>query len=246
MRTPLYNRAVAHISLILPAIDETNSLEETVRLSRKALSSHDLEFLIVTSPAFTTGPCLRTIENLTTNNPDIRHIVQTLPGVGGAIRNAFDVAKGEYTVLMASDLETDPVALPALIQKLEDGFDIAATTRWRGGAHFVGYHPVKLVFNYAFQKLFRILYWTDLTDMTYAYRAYRTPIVKRIRWEETRHPFLFESIVKPLRLGYRVTEVDTSWKARSEGVSHGRLTDTLNYAKVGLRVRFMPASELVY
>ena len=33
---------------------------------------------------------------------------QKLPFLGGAIREAFDLARGSHVILMASDLETDP------------------------------------------------------------------------------------------------------------------------------------------
>jgi glycosyltransferase involved in cell wall biosynthesis len=226
-------------------MDETRSLEETVRISSEKLAGQTIEFIIVTSPRFTTPDCLATITHLQQKDSRIRHIVQEKPGVGGAIRDAFDAAEGEYVILMASDLETDPASLPDMIRSLESGYDIAATTRWHRGVRFKGYHPVKLVCNFVFQQFFRWLYWTDLTDLTYAYRAYRTEIVRRIVWEETRHPFLFESIVKPLRLGYRISEIDTSWKARTEGVSHARTSDLFKYALVGLRVRCMPRRTLL-
>lgn len=237
----------ASVSLILPATDETHSLEETVRRSAEALPGRTLEFIVVTSPKLTTDQCRSAIARLKTVYGN--HIVafdQHLPGVGGAIREAFSKASGAYTVLMASDLETDPAILPNLIKELDHGADIAATSRWKDGARFAGYDPLKLVLNYFFQLIFRILYATDLTDLTYAYRAYRTNLLRKIRFEETGFTFLFESIVKPLRLGYKAVEVSAPWKARTEGVSHGSVGGTLAYIGLGFRVRFMPRARMLY
>ncbi|OGG50467.1 hypothetical protein A2763_01690 [Candidatus Kaiserbacteria bacterium RIFCSPHIGHO2_01_FULL_54_36] len=235
------------VSLILPAIDETASLLETVRLSAASLPHKTLEYVIVSHPKYTTPECRAAIKTLQERyGTSVVHFDQTLPGIGGALREAILHASGDIAVIMASDLETDPTALPALLQKLEEGYDIAAATRWAKGAGFRGYHPIKFVLNFIFQRLFRILYWTDLTDLTYAYRAYRTDLLKKIRWEETDFSFLFEAILKPLRIGVKVTEVETPWKARTEGVSHNSWKQTFDYARVGVRVRFLPKSRILY
>lgn len=235
------------VTLILPATDETYSLKQTVDTASKLLPGRELQFLIVTSKKLTTPECRAAIEELRTiYGAAIDAFDQTKPGIGGALQESFERARCDITVLMASDLETDPALLPALVDKIDEGFDIAATSRWRGGARFSGYDPLKFVLNYGFQLFFRLLYWTKLTDLTYAYRAYKTPILTSIRWEELKFPFLFETIVKPLRLGYKATEIEAPWKARTEGVSHNSFGQTLDYVRVGLRVRFQKKSKMRY
>jgi len=64
-----------------------------------------------------------------------------------------------------------------------------------------------------------MLYGVHLSDMTFAYRIFPTKLVRGIRWEELRHAFLFETLVKPLRLGVPVIEIPSPWKARTEGKS---------------------------
>ena len=127
---------------------------------------------------------------------------QTLPFLGGALRNAFDLARGSHVVMMASDLETDPNDLKALVAESEKNPSaIIATSRWLRKGEFHGYSPIKLVCNWIFQRFFSILYLTRLSDMTYGYRLLPTRLVQAIAWEELRHPFNLETIVKPLRLG---------------------------------------------
>ncbi len=234
------------ISVILPATDETFSLRKTVEEIRAVLPSRSIEYLIVTHPKITTPACRETIVKLRdTFGSRIVAFDQRLPRIGGAIRDCIKRASGEVIVLMAADLETDPAVLPAMLNALED-YDVVATSRWKGGARFSGYDPIKFVLNFIFQHFFRLLYWTNLTDLTYAYRAYRAPVLKTIAWEETGFPFLFESILKPLRLGYRVTEVEAPWRARREGVSHNSFMQTFAYTWTGLRVRFQGTRKMRY
>lgn len=239
--------AMSLVSIILPATDETYSLTETVSRIKKLLPQRDFQFLVVTSTKLTTQYCRDAISLLVAKYPgEIESFDQNRLGLGGAIQDSIDRSTGEVTVLMASDLETDPDVLPALLAKIDEGYDIAATTRWKGGVRFKGYNPLKLIFNFFFQLFFRVLYMTSLSDMTYAYRAYKTPVLRSVRWEETKFPFLFESIVKPLRLGYRATEVPAPWKARTEGVSHNSFKQMADYFRVGLRARFLPKSRILY
>ena len=64
----------------------------------------------------------------------------------------------------------------------------------------------------------------SLTDLTYGFRLYRTAVLQGIVWQELKHSFLFEALVKPLRLGCRVTEVPAAWEPRREGMSHNMLS----------------------
>jgi len=234
-----------HLSIILPATDETFSLTETVEQIERLCSSHTIEYLVVTHPRLTTEKCRDTIAMLRKDRGSLNAFDQTRPGIGGAIQDAIEHATGEGIVLMAADLETDPTVLPTMLEKLNE-YDVVATSRWKGGARFSGYAPIKFVLNFFFQHFFRILYWTELTDLTYAYRAYRADILKSIRWEETGFPFLFESILKPLRLGYRIAEVEAPWRARQEGVSHNSFAQTFAYTWLGIRLRFQRTTKMIY
>src|SRR5207302_6959065 len=121
---------------------------------------------------------------------------------------------------MASDLETDPHLVKDLIRTIrESGVDIVTASRWAPGGRFTGYHPIKLLFNRTFQTLMRALFFTRLSDMTYGYRIFRAEVLREIRWEELKHPFLLETVVKPMRLGRRVAEIPVAWTPRSEGES---------------------------
>ena len=176
----------------------------------------------------------------------IRVHSQTLPFLGGAMREAFDLARGSHVVMMASDLETDPNALKTLIAAAElHPSSIATATRWRAGGGFHGYSKVKLLCNWIFQRFFSVLYGVNLSDMTFAYRIFPTKLVRAIRWEELRHAFLFETLVKPLRLGVPVVEIPSRWKARTEGESQNTFFLNFVYFRTGLKTRFAGKRSLL-
>ena len=146
---------------------------------------------------------------------------------------------------MASDLETDPKLIPAFVEVMQTGrWDIVAGSRWIKGGGFEGYSRVKLALNYIFQKMFRILYNTKMTDLTFAYRLYRKPVLEGFIWEELKHPFLLECLLKPLRCGARVTEIPCKWRARTEGTSANMFVETFKYLRVALKTRLVPGKRL--
>jgi glycosyltransferase involved in cell wall biosynthesis len=225
-------------TIILPVMNETVSLEETVNIILRDVRDRVKEFLIVVCDR-TTPEAMAVVNRLAQTYPDlvvVHH--QKLPFLGGAMREAFDLARGSHAVMMASDLETDPNDVRVLIAEAEKNPSaIVTASRWRKGGSFQGYSKVKLLCNWVFQRSFSVLYGSRLSDMTYAYRIFPTRLVQRIQWEELRHPFLFETLVKPLRLGVPVIEIPSAWKARIEGESQNTFFRNFVYFRTGLKTR---------
>jgi hypothetical protein len=69
--------------------------------------------------------------------------------------------------------------------------------------------------------------------------------VQAIRWEDLRHSFLFETLVKPLRLDVPVIEIPSVWRARTEGASQNTFFRNFEYFKIGWQTRFAPKETLL-
>ncbi len=247
------------LSVILPVMNETTSLLSTVEQLVGGLGTDLGELIVVWSPR-TTGASREAIERLGDKDgplaaasrppgvapPRLVLHEQHLPFLGGAMREAFELASCSHVVMMASDLETDPATVPEMVRVSKARPDAVVTaSRWMGsgGGRFEGYNPAKLVLNAVFQHLFKLLYRTELSDLTYGFRLFPTWLVRSIAWEELRHPFLFETLIKPLRLGVAVIEVPTQWKSREEGASSNSFFANFAYARTGLQMRRRSAAS---
>lgn len=156
------------------------------------------------------------------------------------------LVKTSHVIMMASDMETDPAAVPELIRQARLKPDAVITaSRWHNHRQFKGYQPLKLVLNYIFQVIVRTLYRTTLTDATFGYRLFPAQLVQRIRWEELRHPFLLETILKPLLLGVPIIEIPVAWEARSEGVSQNPFFRNFDYFRILFKYKFYSRNQLV-
>ena len=237
-------------SVILPVVDETESLRETVRILL-AENRSDIREILIVMGKITKPEARAAAESLVVQHPGLIFAKdQIKPFLGGAMQDAFGWAKGTHLLMMASDLETNPHDVRLIFAESKAGdWDIVTTTRWRGekgGAEaFEGYNPIKYLANWIFQKSFALLYGTALSDLTYGFRVFKIDWVKKIRWEELRHPLLLETMLKPLRLGAKVKEIPTTWKARVEGESHNPFWRNFLYFRIALKTRFRPERELL-
>lgn len=234
------------VSVIVPVVNETSSLRTTVEVVLDECRPWIREFLIVVCKR-TTPAAMAVVGELQQElGPLVVVHEQQLPFLGGAIREAFDLARGSHVVLMASDLETDPHLVRSMLdEEAKNPAGIVTASRWIAGGSFEGYSRIKLFLNWIFQRAFSLMYWTRLTDMTYAFRVMPTRLVQSIRWEELRHPFLFETMIKPLRLGVPVVEIPAVWKARPEGESQNTFWQNFVYFRIGLKSRFARRSTLL-
>jgi len=240
------------VSVILPVVNETTALEQTVRIILRDVPRQLIRELLIVVCRRTTAASMQTIADLQRRLGDLVVVVhQKLPYLGGALRDAFKVARGSHVIIMASDMETNPSEVQCLIaEEQRNPSGIVTTSRWMSGGSFQGYSRIKLVCNWVFQRFFSLLYLTHLTDMTFGFRILPTQLVRSIQWEELRHSFNLESVIKPLRLGVPVTEIPSAWRPRMEGESQNPFFRNFEYFRIGLKVRFarkqtllMPPSE---
>ena len=228
------------VSVILPVINETFSLQKTVEIIIQNSKEYISEIIIVVSKDKTTDDSLRLINHLETSKyPNlIKTHFQTLPFIGGAIQKGFEMSTGTHIIMMASDLETNPNDVKSLINlsKLNQSSIITAN-RWIKGGSFKKYNIIKFYLNFLFQLMLKCLFLTKLSDMTYGFRIFPSNLVKEIKWQELKHPFLLETILKPLLMKVNIIEIPSKWEARLEGTSQNSFIENFRYIKTALNIR---------
>lgn len=245
-RDSVRSQSFESASVIIPVINETESLRHTVDQVMSATDGSIGQLIIVICEK-TTAASREVCRAIKEQFKDLTLIhEQRKPFLGNAIREAFELASGSHTVMMASDLETDPQTLPHLLQKAKERPQAVVTaSRWMDRSSFEGYGGGRILLNYLFQRIAQILYRTSVSDLTFGYRVFPTELVKAIRWDGQRHNFLLETILKPLRLGVEVVEVPTAWVPRREGNSQNRLTYQAEYIPTLIKCRFLRRNRIV-
>jgi len=231
------------VSVIMTVYSETELLSESVARIDNQLRDCDHEILIVVHPK-SSKDCLALCDQLAAR-PGIRVIVQgPSSGIGWAYREAIPHIRGTHALIMSSDLETNPDDAAALVRKAQEtGADIVCASRWMRGGGFSGYDPLKLVLNYGYNALFRLLYRTSIHDITFGYKLVRTEVLQRVKWEYGTHEFCAELLLAPLRLGYTATEIPTRWVKRPAGESKMTFARNFRFVSAAWKILTRPVAS---
>jgi hypothetical protein len=218
------------LSVVIPTIDETAALEETVRRLISNTDLHIQEVLLIHCER-TIPNTLRVCAQLQGEYPGLLRMVnQNLPMLGGAFRAGIEVAKGSHTLLVFADLESDLGAVAAMALAAEkDPEAVISASRWLPDGRFIGYGHFKLLLNYCFQRLCALLCGGTLTDFTYGFRLYPSAVLQKHTWKETDHAFVLESLLKPLLANVPIREVPAVWVRRRDGRRHCRFRQYSRY-----------------
>jgi dolichol-phosphate mannosyltransferase len=229
------------LSVVVTVFSETFSIDETLNILLGQDRSYIKEIILLVSPRAseeTFTICNRWVAK----EPRVRLVVQkNNPGIGWAYREGMQAARGNYVALMAGDLETEPAAVDRMVEKIvETGCDGVIASRWLPGGGFTNYAPSKYVLNWAFQKIFKLLFRTRLGDLTFGFKILSKEITRALDWEGTLHEIHIETTVKPLKAGYYLEQVPSVWVGRKEGQSVNTLLRNFRYVRIALKTLLRP------
>jgi len=225
------NKKKYTISILLPFLNEINSLKKTILLLEKIKLKK--EYIVIYSKSLTLEDNKLELKNLKRLYPNLRYFSQVKPFVGGAIDLGIKKSKLNFITIMASDLETNPNELSNMVDiSKKNPRAIISADRWKGKKSFSNYGVIKFLANFFFQKLIKIFFKIEVLDFTFAYRIYPKNILKDIKLSELRHGFALELLLKPIKKGHKVITIPAKWKKRVEGSSSITVRSYLSYLKV--------------
>ncbi|NPV09865.1 MAG: glycosyltransferase family 2 protein [Anaerolineae bacterium] len=130
-------------------------------------------------------------------------------GLTEAMRSGFSVVRGDVIVFIPADLESDPEEdVPALLAKLDEGYDVVAG--WRQGRR-----DRKVVASWIYNQVSARLFGVHAHDMNWI-KAFRREVIEDLHLRSDWHRFI---LMIAAAQGYRVGEVKTSYRPRAHGRS---------------------------
>ncbi|MDQ7063619.1 MAG: glycosyltransferase family 2 protein [candidate division KSB1 bacterium] len=202
----------AKITVIIPAYNEVNTIEEIVRRVQK--TPFEKEVILVDDGS--TDGTREKIAALAECYDNVRPFYHPKNvGKGAALHTAFKAVKGDFVIIQDADLEYDPRDYEALLEPLLDGrADVVFGSRFLGGPH-----RVLFFWHYVGNKFLTLLSNAlaniNLTDMETCYKAFRAEILQHITFKSRRFGFEPEFTIKVAKRGYRLYEVPISYSGRT-------------------------------
>ena len=201
------------ISIVVPLLNEQDSLKELVQRIQLAVAADNLgEYEILLIDDGSNDNSWSMIEALSQEHAMVHGIrFRRNFGKAAALAAGFSIAKGESIVTMDADLQDDPNELVRLIEKLKAGFDVVSG--WKQ-TRYDPWHKrwPSLVFN----GILRRFSGLKLHDFNCGLKAYRREVLNEVSLYGEMHRFI--PVLAAAR-GFLVTEIAVQHHPRMHGVS---------------------------
>lgn len=204
---------IVEVSIVLPAYNEAERIQNTVERTASALRHITPSFEIIIAEDGSTDGTDKICEALARRYDFVVHLhSDERQGRGRALNHAFAVSKGEILGYIDVDLATNMKHLRELIQYIRDGYDFATGSRMLPNSNVK--RPFKRgVASKAFNFLTRVMLGSTLYDHQCGFKSFkRTSLFSIIHEVKDTHWFWdTELLVRAQRAGFKVKEFPVEW-----------------------------------
>ncbi|MDB9769066.1 glycosyltransferase family 2 protein, partial [bacterium] len=177
-----------NLSIVIPLLNEQNSIDELTSSISTVVKALRLEFEIILIDDGSTDNSWKIISEICSNNQNVRGI-RFLKNFGKsqALSAGFKACNGDVVITMDADLQDDPNEIPELYKKVkEEKFDlVSGWKKVRYDSIIFKNFPSK-IFNWAA----RITSGIKLNDFNCGIKAYKKEVIKQIKLTGGMHRYI--------------------------------------------------------
>jgi len=148
-------------------------------------------------------------------------------GKGGALKDAFMLARGDVLAFIDADLSPDVSCFPKLLGELDNGTDVAIGSRKVKGAES-DRNYVRDVFSFAYNSMVRVMFGTGIRDIQCGFKAFRRDALPAALAAES-DGFIWDTefIVLARKKRLRIKEVPIRWRESKSKTQMKLARDTI-------------------
>ena len=212
-RAPAAVAAATALSVVVPLYNEQESVPALAAAVRDALAGMPSWELVLVDDG-SSDATAAVAARLAADDARVR-LIQLARNYGQtqAMQAGFDHARGDVVVSMDGDLQNDPLDIPLLLAKLDEGYDLVAGYRVRR-------HDTLLTRKVPSWVANRVIAWLTgvrIRDNGCSLKAYRRSVLRRLDLYSDMHRFL--PALAAATANARITEVPVRHHARRFGTS---------------------------
>jgi glycosyltransferase involved in cell wall biosynthesis len=221
------------LSIVVPIHNEDRSILPLYDRLTAVLVSLRRSYEIIFVDDASTDRSSELLSNLVQTDDHLK-VIQLRRNFGqtAALSAGFDEAEGEVIIAMDGDLQHAPEDIPALLRKIDEGFDIASGWRKDRVDNAITRKIPSKIANWMMSKASGI----DLRDFGTTFKAYRADVLKDVHLYGELHRFI---PALASFYGARVAEVPIQNTPRLNGASHYGLGRTFRVLFDILTIRFL-------
>ena len=182
------NNPIFDISIVIPLLNEEESLQELTEWIRRVMQQHHFTYEILFVDDGSSDRSWEIIESLSQKYPEV-HGIKFFRNYGkaAALHTGFAATQGKVVITMDADLQDSPDEIPELYKMIvEDGYDLVSG--WKKIRHdpLISKRLPSKLYNWTVKKISGI----KLHDMNCGLKAYRYQVVKSIEVYGDMHRYI--------------------------------------------------------
>ena len=177
-----------NISVVIPLLNEQESLRELYDWIAKVMQSNQYSYEIIFIDDGSTDKSWDTIEKLSEKHPEVKGI-RFLKNFGKsqALHAGFELARGKVVITMDADLQDNPEEIPELYDLITNkGHDLVSGWKKKRYDSVMGKNMPSKLFNWAARKTSGV----KLHDFNCGLKAFKKDVVKNIHVSGEMHRYI--------------------------------------------------------
>ena len=204
------------LSVVIPALNEEANIGELISALHEVVPSISPQYELIVVDG---GSVDKTRELAKMLNTKV--LVQTERGYGGALKEGFQTARGEYILTLDGDLSHSPTCIPQMWEACKRAEVVVASRYVSGGS--ADMPRFRRLLSRVLNKVFTTGLSLPLKDISSGFRLYRSSVLKNMELGSSDFDILEEILIKSYAQGWRIREVPFHYLPRKSGDSHVRL-----------------------
>lgn len=217
------------LSIVIPAHNEEKNIGKCLDEVRAVIrDKYHIPYEIIVVNDNSRDATEEVVRVAMREDPGIRLVSRTPPrGFGRAVRSGVEAVQGDVVVIYMADLSDDPEDLVTCYRMIRDeGYDCVYGSRFMRASHVENYPKLKLFVNRIVNRCIQFMFWTKFNDLTNAFKAYRTEVVKDCGPYRSSHfNITIEMSLSALIRRYNIAQVPIRWYGRTWGSSNLKLRE---------------------
>ncbi|RTY99923.1 glycosyltransferase [Flavobacterium sp. RSP49] len=177
-----------NLSILIPLLNEEESLNELYRWIIKVMQSHNYSYEILFLDDGSTDNSWTLIEGFAQENPHVKGVrFMKNFGKSQALHAGFAKAQGDVIITMDADLQDSPEEIPGLYDMITNGkYDLVSGWKKKRYDSVVAKNLPSKLFNWAARKTSGVA----LNDFNCGLKAYKNVVVKNIEVSGEMHRYI--------------------------------------------------------
>jgi glycosyltransferase involved in cell wall biosynthesis len=204
--SPAHNVRSPEVSVVMPCLNEVETLAICIAKARTSIDLHNLSAEIIVADNGSADGSQALATHL---GAKVIHVPER--GYGSALRAGIEAAAGKYIVMGDADDSYDFAAIYPFIEQLRQGHDLVMGNRFRGGI-VSGAMPWshRWVGNPILTGLGRVFFRAPARDFHCGLRAFTKKAYRRMDLQTTGMEFASEMVIKASLIGLKIVELPTT------------------------------------